>query len=78
MLTFHSIEKGTLIVNEVTIALECLLVQKVLLRYKSYIIHLASTFLYLVPLTLGLMEQKQIIPVELYESYYDSYVSVCI
>ena len=49
--------------------------EQVLLRYKSYIVRVASTFLYLVPLTLGLMEQKQIIPVELYESYYDSYVS---
>jgi len=37
---------------------------------------MASTLLYLVPLTLGLMEEKQTISLVLHENYFDSYVCV--
>ena len=37
---------------------------------------MATTLLYLVPLTLGLTEEKQMISMVLYENYYDSYVCI--
>ena len=44
-----------------------------MLRYKSTILHTASTLFYLVPLLFDFTEEKQHVTVVLFESYYEPY-----
>ena len=50
-----------------------LLPSKVMVRYKSFLLRIMSTLVFALPLLLGFWEQKQVIDLILFESYYEPY-----
>ena len=44
-----------------------------MVRYKSFLLRTMSTLVFAVPLLLGFWEQKQLIELVLFESYYEPY-----
>ena len=49
------------------------LTSKVMLRYKSLLLRIMYTLVFFLPLLLGIWEQKQLIELVLFESYYEPY-----
>lgn len=46
---------------------------KVMIRYKSFLLRIMYTLVFAVPLLLGFWEQKQLIELVVFESYYEPY-----